>query len=109
FADVRQSDWAHTNFWLKSAGCARETGAWLVMCRDDGRLIPISEEAIGDDPGHALMLGVWAILSAEAVSLVDAARLNIVLNTAGLVMLAAFLFGMRAYLCALLFLYLGPV
>jgi hypothetical protein len=109
FGEVAESDWQQTNIWLKAADCARATGAWLALCRDDGTLFPISEEALGDDPGHALLLAVWAIATGDRLSLVDVAHLNIVLNAAGLALIAAFVFALRAYLCAGLFLYLGPV
>jgi hypothetical protein len=33
YGEVRKSDWAHTNYWLKSADCARATGAWLALCK----------------------------------------------------------------------------
>lgn len=109
YGEMSEADWAHTNYWLKSAECARQTGAWLVMCDDAGRLKPISEEAIGDDPGHALLLALWSIVGDRAISLVDVATLNIVLNGLGFVLLAAFLFALRAYPCALVFIYLGPL
>jgi hypothetical protein len=109
YRDVSSSDWEQTNVWLKSTQCARETGAWLVVCGDDGKLIPISEQALGDDPGHAFLLDIWAIASGETASLVDVARLNIALNSVGFVLLASFLFAIRAYICALVFMYLGPV
>jgi hypothetical protein len=108
WANVALSDWEQTNVWMKSTQCARETGAWLAIC-EDGRLIPISEQALGDDPGHALLLGLWAMVNDETASLVDVARLNIVLNTLGFSLLASFLFGLRAYICATTFLFLGPI
>ena len=109
YGEVSTSDWAHTNYWVKSAECARETGAWLALCADDGKLKPISEEAIGDDPGHAFLLAMWTIVSDDPVSLVDVAWLNIALNSLGFLLLAGFLFAVRAYPCALLFMYLGPI
>ena len=110
YGDVSTSDWAHTNYWLKSADCARETGAWLALCEEDGKLKPISEVAIGDDPGHAFLLALWTIVSGDnAATLVDVAWLNIALNSLGFLLLASFLFAVRAYPCALLFMYLGPI
>ena len=109
FGGMSEADWAHTNYWLKSAECARATGAWLVTCDDDGRLRPLAEEAIGDDPGHALLLATWAILGDRSLGLVDVAALNLLLNGLGFVSLAAFLFALRSYACALVFIYLGPV
>ena len=95
---------------VKSADCARETGAWLALCADDGKLKPISEEErIGDDPGHAFLLALWTIVSDDPVSLIDVARLNIALNSLGFLLLASFLFAVRAYPCDLLFMYLGPI
>src|SRR6266850_2123487 len=83
YGEVDASDWEQTNVWLKSSECARVRGVWLALCGDNGRLIPISEEALGDDPGHALLLGLWAIASGEVATLVDVARLNIALNSLG--------------------------
>lgn len=110
YGEVSTSDWVHTNYWLKSADCARETGAWLALCQDDGKLKPISEEAIGDDPGHAFLLAIWMIIRDDKeATLVDVARLNIALNSLGFLALASFLFAIRAYPCVLLFMYLGPI
>ena len=110
YGEVSTSDWAHTNYWLKSADCARQTGAWLALCEDNGKLKPISEQAIGDDPGHAFLLALWTIVSDDdAATLVDVAWLNIALNSLGFLLLASFLFAVRAYPCALVFMYLGPI
>lgn len=110
YRDVGTSDWVHTNYWMKSADCARETGAWLALCAEDGKLKPISEEAIGDDPGHAFLLAMWTLASGDDhTSLVDVAGLNIALNSLGLLLLAGFLFAIRAYPCFLLFMYMGPI
>jgi hypothetical protein len=108
YEEMEQSDWIPTNMWLKSAECARKERAWLAICEDD-RLVPMSEYSFGDDPGHALSLGVWAMATDGAVSLVNVARLNVTLNAAGLVVLAAFLFALRALLASITLLLLGPV
>jgi hypothetical protein len=83
YADVQESHWFPTNWWIKSAQCARERGVWLSICEGD-KLVPMSERSFGDDPGHALFLGIWTIATHDAVSLVDVARLNTWLNAAGL-------------------------
>ena len=106
--DIIKSDWAAANIWLESADCALARGAWLAICKDD-RLVPISEVAIADDPGHALFLGLWSRLSDRRATLVDIARLNILLNTLGLVILAGFLLAVRATLTSIVLLVLGPV
>lgn len=108
YHETEQSDWIPTNMWLKSAECAREEGVWLAICEDD-RLVPMSEYSFGDDPGHALSLGLFAMATDDAISLVDVARLNVTLNTVGLVVLAAFLFALRAPLASIALLLLGPV
>ncbi len=107
YSTAEGSDWIATNVWLKSVECTRETGAWLVLC-EDGKLIPISDRALADDPGHALILAWWARLADRAVTLVDVARLNLILNLSGLVVLATVLLCLRAYFTALLLLVLGP-
>ncbi len=57
-ADIMPSDWKATNIWLDSTDCALERGVWLAIC-EKGKMIPISERAVADDPGHALILGMW--------------------------------------------------
>jgi hypothetical protein len=108
YTGLREADWIPTNMWLKSAECARLQGVWLAVC-DDDKLIPISEYSFGDDPGHALFLGIWAMATDDAVSLEDVAGLNIALNTAGFIVLASFLFAIRAYVTSIVFLMAGPV
>lgn len=105
---TEKADWIPTNMWLRSAECARQQGAWLAICADD-RLVPLSEHSFGDDPGHALLLGIWAMATDSMVSLVDVAHLNAALNTVGLVTLAAFLFALRAWVASTALLLLGPV
>jgi len=106
--DIMPSDWKATNVWLSAADCARERGAWLALC-EDGKLVPMSERAIADDPGHALVLGLWAIAKRNHATLVDVARLNTLVDTIGLLALAGLLFGLRAYLTSVALLWLGPL
>ena len=106
--DIMPSDWAATNVWLESAECAFSRGAWLSIC-DGDRLVPISEHAIADDPGHALLLGLWSSASNRRATLADVARLNTALNTIGLLALAGLLFALRAYTTSIVLLALGPV
>jgi hypothetical protein len=108
YREIQKDGWDATNVWLESAECARATGAWLSIC-DNGKLIPISEYAIADDPGHALFLDILAIASQRKVSLADVAYLNIGLNSLGLVLLTSFLFAVRAYVTSIVLLALGPV
>ena len=105
--DIMPADWRATNVWLDSSECTVSRGAWLAVCEND-RLIPISERAIADDPGHALLLSAWAALTGERATLVDVARLNTLLNLVGLVALAALLFSLRAWITSLVLLALGP-
>ena len=107
-ADIMQSEWDATNIWLASTECTVSRGVWLAVC-DDGRLIPISERAIADDPGHALLLSAWAAMTGAPATLVDVARLSTLLNTIGLVALAALLFSLRAWITSLVLLVKGPI
>jgi hypothetical protein len=107
-ADIMPSDWIATNIWLDSSQCALERGAWLALCEGD-RLVPISERAIADDPGHALLLELWSIAVGRRATLVDVARLNTLVDTIGLLALAGQVFAMRAYVTSLLMLWLGPI
>ena len=104
---VVTSDWNATNVWLKSAECARETGAWLVIC-DQGKLVPISERALADDPGHALILAWWARVADRALAVIDVAHLNLTINLVGLLVLAATLLFIGAYMPAVVLLLFGP-
>ena len=106
--DIMPSDWAATNVWLASVDCALERGVWLAVC-ENGKLVPISERAIADDPGHALILDLWSLATHKRATLPDVARLNTVVDTVGLVALAGLLFALRAYLAAIVLMALGPV
>ena len=106
--DIMPSDWRATNIWLEAADCALERGAWLALC-EDGKLVPMSERAVADDPGHALLLGLWAIAKRSPATLVEVARLNTLVDTLGLLSLAGLLWAMRAWLTSLVLLWLGPV
>jgi hypothetical protein len=106
--DIMPSDWIATNIWLDSSECALRRGAWLALCERD-KLVPISERAIADDPGHALLLELWSMAVGRRATLVDVARLNTLVDTIGLVALAGLVFSMRAYVTAILLLWLGPI
>lgn len=106
--EIMQSEWDATNIWLDSTACTVSRGVWLAVC-EDGRLIPISERAIADDPGHALLLSAWAAVTGNPATLVDVARLNTLLNTIGLVALAALLFSLRAWITSIVLLARGPI
>jgi hypothetical protein len=106
-SDIMPGDWLATNVWLDSTDCTLQRGVWLALC-ENGRMIPISERALADDPGHALLLEGWSAATGRRATLVDAARLNTLLNGVGLVILAALLFQLRAWLAALALLVLGP-
>ena len=107
-ADIMPSDWKATNIWLDSTDCAVERGVWLAVC-EHGKMIPISERAIADDPGHALILDLWSMATRQRATLPAVARLNTIVDTVGLVALAGLMFALRAYLASLILLWLGPV
>jgi hypothetical protein len=107
-ADIMPADWGATNIWLDSTDCAIERGVWLAIC-EKGKLVPIAEYAIADDPGHAFLLALWAMAKGNRATLPDAARLNTLLDTLGLLALAGILFAVRAWLTSLVVLWLGPI
>lgn len=107
-ADIMPSDWKATNVWLDSTDCALAHGVWLAIC-EQGKLVPISERAIADDPGHALLLDLWSISTGRRATLPDAARLNTLLDAIGLLALAGLLFALRAYVASIVLMWLGPV
>jgi hypothetical protein len=106
-ADIMPGDWLATNIWLDSTDCTLQRGVWLAVC-ENGRMIPISERALADDPGHALLLEMWSAATGRRATLVDAARLSTLLNVVGLVTLAGLLFQLRAWLASVALLVLGP-
>ncbi len=105
--DIMPGDWAATNVWLDSTGCTLARGTWLALC-EDGRLVPIGERALADDPGHALLLNAWSAAAGRRATLADVARLNTLLNTLGLVTLAGLLVALRNWGAAAALLVLGP-
>jgi hypothetical protein len=106
-ADIMPSDWAATNIWLESSQCALERGVWLAVC-EKGKLVPISERAIADDPGHALLLELWSTATRNRATLPDVARLNTLLDALGLLALAGLLFSLRAYISSIVLMWWGP-
>lgn len=108
YADFMPSDWKATNVWLAAADCALERGVWLAVC-EQGKLVPMSEHAIADDPGHALILGLWSMATRRHADLIDVARLNTLTDTIGLLTLAGLLFALRAYVASIVLLWKGPI
>ena len=102
------SDWAATNVWHETSQCALERGVWLAVCERE-KLVPISERAIADDPGHALLLDLASMATRSRAALPDVARLNSLLNAIGLLALAGLLFSFRAYITAIALMWLGPI
>lgn len=98
FASVVKSDWAATTYWLEAAECTRKTNAWLVACTEDGRLIPLSDRSVADDPGHAFLLSLYAKFQDRPLTLVDVAKFNVAINFVGFVSIVALLCWMRAYI-----------
>lgn len=105
---VEKADWGATNVWLRSADCARETGAWLAIC-DGSKLLPIASVAAADDPGHALLLALIVRIVDRPMSVLDVARLNIQINFVGMMTLAALLFAARWYVASFVILMGGAV
>jgi hypothetical protein len=108
YADLMPSDWKATNVWLAAADCALERGVWLAVC-EQGKLVPMSERAIADDPGHALLLGLWSMATRRHADLIDVARLNTLTDTIGLLTLAGLLFALRAHIASIVLLWKGPI
>jgi hypothetical protein len=108
YADLMPSDWKATNVWLAAADCALERGVWLAVC-EQGKLVPMSERAVADDPGHALLLGLWSMATRRHADLIDVARLNTLTDAIGLLTLAGLLFALRAYIASIVLLWKGPI
>jgi hypothetical protein len=94
--------------WLESAECARSTGAILALCAN-GKLIPIAAGSPGDDPGHALILGIYAATTGASVTTTTVENLNAAINFTGLATLALLLLSLRLRASALFILLSGPI
>lgn len=104
YAGVSEADMESVNNALEVARCARTTGMWLVRTCENGRLVPFGM----DDPGQPLLLSLWARLAHRDATVMDAARLNLVINAAGLAILAITLMSLGAFATAVVVLVLGP-
>ena len=107
YAPPQDPGWHAITHWLESAKCARQSGVLLVVC-EVGKLVPISDRSTADDLGHALMLGIVSRVADRDADLVDVARLNLCINAAGILLLAAIVLSLRLYFAGLLLLMLGP-
>ncbi|MDP1907414.1 MAG: hypothetical protein Q8K85_03870, partial [Hyphomicrobium sp.] len=87
--------------------CTLARGTWLALC-EDGKLVPISERAQADDPGHALLLNAWSAATGRRAPLTDVARRNTILKTLGLLTLAGLRVALRNWGAAAALLVLGP-
>lgn len=105
-ARATSADWGVTDHWIASAECARKTGAWLVTCQGD-RMAPLANQALADDPGHALLLEIWAMAADRSLKVGDAASLNVVLNVFGMLSIATLLFAARLHVASLIVLVYG--
>jgi len=108
YQNLDKSDWAAANVWIKSAECARETGAWLAICSEN-KLLPVAQFALADDPGQAFLLGLIARVKDRSISVYDVARLNIFINLLGVLAIAALLFAARLEVASLVVLMLCSV
>jgi hypothetical protein len=100
--------WFAARYWLQSADCARLTHAVLVVCLN-GKLYPLSHVDSGDDPGHALALGLYSALTGSAVQTSDILSLNAYINYLGLILLAALLLTLNLPAAFVLLIICGPI
>ena len=102
------TDWASVAVWVSSADCARTTGAVLAVCQGD-RLVPIADVTAGDDPGHALTLELYSMLTRKPVAAKDVQTINTTVNFVGISLLAALLFCLRLPVVSFVVLTGGPL
>lgn len=98
--------WSAARLWLQSADCARVTKVILVVC-SNGQLIPLANVNPGDDPGHALALGLYSAVTGNAVQPSDILSLNKWINISGTILLAALLYSMGLPFASLLLVTVG--
>ena len=101
YALDKESEWEGTNNSLESARCLRKTGLWLMYC--DGS--PFSAE----DPGQVLLLSLWGKIVGRDPTLVDVARMNLIINTIGLLVLTLTLLRLGMFATAVFLLVFGPL
>lgn len=99
---------SYGKFWLQSAECARTTGKLLVLC-ENGPLRPIGEDNAGDDPGHALFLGIFAAVTGHTAVISDVPIWNAVVNGVGLLALVGLLWWLKLPVLSMTLLALGPI
>lgn len=95
-------------YWTQSAECARTTGKLLVLC-ENGPLRAIGEDDAGDDPGHALFLGLFAAATGHKIVISDVPVWNAVINGFGLLALTALLWWLNLPILSMTLLALGPI
>lgn len=103
FDDPSRTNYRSVTDWINAADCARTTGAWAALCEDD-KLVAIT----ADDPGHMIVLALWARIADRKMTVADVGRLNLAINTLGLLGLASTLLLLRAFWPALTLMTLGP-
>ena len=101
-------DWAASAKWLESAECARTMGVLLVGC-PNGRLVPLAAISNADDPGHALLLGAYSMITKKKLKPKSISVLNTIVNFLGLFLTAGLLFSLGARVSPLIILSVGAV
>ncbi|MBR0735768.1 hypothetical protein JQ581_02415 [Bradyrhizobium liaoningense] len=100
-ADELPPDWLAARMWMESADCALKTGKFLVLCRDNS-VVPLADDSLGDDPGHALALGLFSALTGRATKPSDVGRINVSINVIGLTLFAILLLTLQLHFSAVL-------
>jgi hypothetical protein len=99
----RSAEWAagpaytRVDYWIASSECAARTGKLLAYCNADGSVSAIESVNVADDPGHALLSGLYALAKGKAIGRDALAAANFSLNATALfcVSLTLFCFGWR--------------
>jgi hypothetical protein len=105
YAGLTESEWEGTDNSLSSARCLRQTGIWLLKVCEKDRAVWFSAE----DPGQVLLLSLWGQITDRDPIVMDAARLNLWINTICLLILTFVLLGLGAFGTAVVLLLMGPV
>ncbi len=103
YKGVTVADYSNLPTWIDSADCLRRLGVWAAHCKG-GQLTPLH----ADDPGHAILLGLWARVADRPMDLVDVTRQILMTNAFGLIVLAGSLLALGSFWAALFVLYFGP-
>jgi len=99
--------YTRVGFWIRSSESTVKNGTFLTLLNDKGQIIPIEEQDYTDDLGHALISNILAYVTKAPVNLQTLMKVNLVVNTIGLMMLSLMFLHCRFVIPAIMILLAG--